>query len=69
MKVMMVRDIRNFDTNPERFSREMGISKEEASKVLAFAMNSDTPQDCIAILDEAVLSDGTIVVAGNVVKE
>ena len=63
---MLVRDIRKVDTTPEKFSCEMGISMEQASKVLAFAMNMETPEDCIAILDEAVLSDGTVVVAGNV---
>ncbi len=68
MKAMLVRDIRKVETDSERFSKEMGISKEQASKVLAFAMNTETPEDCIAILDEAVLSDGTVVVAGNVVE-
>ena len=66
MKAMLVKDIRKVETSPEGFSREMGISMEQASAVLAFAMNPETPENCIAILDKAVLSDGTVVVAGNV---
>ena len=69
MKAMLVRDIRKFETTPERFSREMGISMEQADRTLAFAMNPETPEDCVAILDEAVLSDCTVVVAGNVIDE
>lgn len=69
MKAMLVRDIRKVETTPERFSCEMGISMEQADRTLAFAMNPETPEDCIAILDEAVLSDCTVVVAGNVIDE
>lgn len=39
MKAMLVRDIRKIETTPERFSREMGISMEQADRTLAFAMN------------------------------
>ena len=42
---------------------------EQADMTLTFAMNPEPPEDCVAILDEAVLSDCTVVVAGNVIDE
>ncbi len=69
MKAMLVKDIRKCENAPEVFAREMGITLEQATAALRFAFNPDTPDDCIAILDEAVLSDGTVVVAGNVIDE
>ena len=69
MKAMLVKTIRNLTTTPKDFALEAGIPVEDAEKVLEFALNPETPEDCIAILDETEMSDGTVIVAGNVVDE
>lgn len=69
MNAMLVRDIMKIETTPKRFSCKMGISMEQADMTLTFAMNPEPLKDCVAILDETVLSDCTVVVAGNVIDE
>ena len=68
MEVQAIRDLIKNGSTVESFSAEMRVSQDAAARVFEYVAG-DVPGNYLAILDEVVLSDGTIVVPGNVLKE